>query len=69
MDGEIESAKKNLALTYVNAFLNSAFGKDLLIIEKSNNEDWIFKTRDDGQTAAAASLGMLLLWDTEEGLA
>ena len=48
MDAEIDSAKKNLALTYVNAFLNTAFGKDLLILEKDNNEDWIFKTKDDG---------------------
>jgi 26S proteasome regulatory subunit N1 len=69
MDAEIDSAKKNLALTYVNAFLNTAFGKDLLILEKDNNEDWIFKTKDDGQTAAAASLGMLLLWDIDEGSA
>ena len=30
---EINSAKKNLALTYVNAFVNAAFGKDKLIIE------------------------------------
>ena len=69
MDSEIDSAKKNLALTYVNAFLNSAFGKDLLILEKENSEDWIFKTKEDGQTAAAASLGMLLLWDMDEGSA
>jgi len=53
----------------VNAFLNAGFGKDLLILEKESNEDWIFKTKDDGQTAAAASLGMLLLWDIDEGSA
>jgi len=29
----------------------------------------VFKCKDDGQTAAAASLGMLLLWDIDEGLA
>ena len=65
----IDSAKKNLALTYVNAFVNAAFGKDLLILNQENNEDWVFKCKDDGQTAAAASLGMLLLWDIDEGLA
>lgn len=64
----IDSAKKNLALTYVNAFVNAGFGKDLLITNE-NNEDWVFKTKEDGQTAAAASLGMLLLWDIDEGLA
>ena len=66
---EIDSAKKNLALTYVNAFVNAAFGKDLLITNNENNEDWVFKVKDDGQTAAAASLGLLLLWDIDEGFA
>lgn len=66
--GDIDSAKKNLALTYVNAFVNAGFGKDLLITNESE-QDWVFKTKDDGQTAAAASLGMLLLWDIDEGLA
>lgn len=44
----IDSAKKNLALTYVNAFVNAAFGKDLLILAQENNEDWVFKCKDDG---------------------
>ena len=58
-----------MAQTYVNAFVNAAYGKDLLILNQDNNEDWVFKCKDDGQTAAAASLGMLLLWDIDEGLA
>jgi len=45
---EIDSAKKNLALTYVNAFVNAAYGKDLLITNNENNEDWVFKVKDDG---------------------
>jgi len=48
--------------------VNAGFGKDLLITNE-NTEDWIFKTKEDGQTAAAASLGMLLLWDIDEGIA
>jgi 26S proteasome regulatory subunit N1 len=44
---EIDSAKKNLAITYVNAFVNAGFGKDLLITNE-NNEDWIFRTKEDG---------------------
>ena len=68
-DDGINSAKKNLAMTYVNAFVNAAFGKDKLILEQENSEDWVFKCKDDGQTAAAASLGLLLLWDMDEGLA
>ena len=65
----IDSAKKNLAITYVNAFVNAGFGTDLLIRNTEANEDWVFKNKDDGQTAASASLGMLLLWDIDEGLA
>jgi len=64
----VDSAKVNLALTYVNSFVNAAYGKDLLITNNENNEDWIFKVKDEGQIAAAASLGMLLLWDIDEGL-
>lgn len=29
---------------------------------------WIFKNKDQGKTAAAASLGMITLWDVEGGL-
>jgi 26S proteasome regulatory subunit N1 len=58
-----------LAITYVNAFVNAGFGSDLLITKTDANADWVFKNKDDGQTAAAASLGMLLLWDIDEGLA
>lgn len=65
----MDSSQKNLALTYVNAFVNAGFGTDLLITNAENNEDWVFKVKEDGQTAAAASLGMLLLWDLEEGIA
>lgn len=64
----IDSAKKNLAMTYVNAFVNAGYGKDLLLTNTQNDEDWVFKCKEDGQIAAAASLGMLLLWDIEEGL-
>lgn len=66
---DVDSSQKNLALTYVNAFVNAGFGTDLLITNAENNEDWVFKVKEDGQTAAAASLGMLLLWDLEEGIA
>ena len=49
--------------------MNAGFGTDLLIRNTEANEDWVFKNKDDGQTAASASLGMLLLWDIDEGLA
>jgi 26S proteasome regulatory subunit N1 len=66
----IDSAKKNLALTYVSAFVNAGYGKDKLILEEKKEEnkdgDWVFKVKEDGQTAAAASLGLLMLWDCDE---
>jgi 26S proteasome regulatory subunit N1 len=49
--------------------VNAGFGSDLLITNTQASGDWVFKTKDDGQTAAAASLGLLLLWDLDEGLA
>jgi len=64
----IDSAKQNLATTYVNAFVNAAFGKDLLMTAQDQKENWIFKNKEGGMQAAAASLGMILLWDIDEGL-
>jgi 26S proteasome regulatory subunit N1 len=29
---------------------------------------WIFKNKDQGKTAATASLGLVTLWDVEGGL-
>ena len=29
---------------------------------------WVFKNKDQGKTAAAASLGLIMLWDVESGL-
>ena len=71
----IDSAKQNLAATYVNAFVNAAFGKDLLMTAQaagtdaaSKSDHWIYKNKEQGMMAAAASLGMVLLWDIDEGL-
>ena len=37
-DANIDSAKKNLALTYVSAFVNAAYGKDKLITRDENKK-------------------------------
>jgi 26S proteasome regulatory subunit N1 len=66
INDHIDSAKDNLASTYVNAFVNAGFGKDLMMTVDGDN--WIHKNKDYGMQAAAASLGMLLLWDIDEGL-
>jgi 26S proteasome regulatory subunit N1 len=63
----VDSAKANLASTFVNAFVNSAYCKDKLIIE-AENTNWLFKNKDSGKMSAAASLGMLMMWNVDEGL-
>jgi 26S proteasome regulatory subunit N1 len=68
MNQHIDSAKQNLATTYVNAFVNAGFGKDLLMTTGGDQkESWIYKNKEGGMQAAAASLGMVLLWDIDEG--
>ena len=36
--------------------------------EEGQNDDWVFSNKDEGQLAAAASLGLLQVWDIDEGL-
>jgi 26S proteasome regulatory subunit N1 len=61
----VDSARANLASTYVNAFVNAGFGQDKLM---TPDNDWLYKNKDHGMMAAAASLGSILLWNVEEGL-
>lgn len=61
----VDSAKQNLASTFVNAFVNCGFGKDLLVTP--DGSDWLYKNKDHGMLSATASLGMIMLWDVEEG--
>ena len=65
-NGAVDSARANLAATYVNAFVNAGFGTDKLMTPEGN--EWLYKNKDHGMLAASASLGSLLLWNVEEGL-
>lgn len=62
---QVDSARANLASTFVNAFVNAGFGKDKLMTPDS---EWLYKNKDHGMMSAAASLGTILLWNVEEGL-
>ncbi|KAF5336461.1 hypothetical protein D9611_006460 [Ephemerocybe angulata] len=64
----IDSARGNLAGTFVNAFVNAGFGNDKLMVEAEEGSSWIYKNKDHGMLSAAASLGLSLLWDTDIGL-
>ncbi|CAN1230226.1 26S proteasome non-ATPase regulatory subunit 2 homolog A [Linum perenne] len=71
----VDSARQNLAATFVNAFVNAGFGQDKLMTGPSDassggsSGNWLFKNKEHGKASAAASLGMILLWDVDSGLA
>ncbi|KAJ9170913.1 hypothetical protein P3X46_018975 [Hevea brasiliensis] len=71
----VDSARQNLAATFVNAFVNAGFGQDKLMTVPSDplsggsSGNWLFKNKEHGKASAAASLGMILLWDVDSGLA
>jgi len=62
----VDSARQNLASSFVNGFVNSGFGKDKLLMEDGQN--WLFKNKEHGQMSATASIGLVLLWDVDGGL-
>ncbi|PFH34288.1 proteasome 26S regulatory subunit [Besnoitia besnoiti] len=64
--GALDSAKQNLASTFVNAFVNAGSCKDKLML--ADGASWLYKNKDHGMISAAASLGAILLWNIDEGL-
>ena len=62
---QVDSARANLASTFVNAFVNAGFCQDKLM---TPDNEWLYKNKDHGMMSAAASLGSILLWNVEEGL-
>ena len=63
---EVDSARGNLASTFVNCFVNAGYGKDMLMTP--DDSQWLYKNKEHGMMSAAASLGMIFLWDIDEGL-
>ncbi|KAH7398190.1 26S proteasome non-ATPase-like protein regulatory subunit 2 [Pyrenochaeta sp. MPI-SDFR-AT-0127] len=63
-----DSARHNLASAFVNAFVNTGFGNDKLMLNSDSKSSWVWKTKEEGMLSTTASLGMLLLWDVETGL-
>ena len=62
----VDSARANLSSSFVNGFVNCAFGEDKLLTTDGNK--WIYKHKNFGMLSATASLGMILLWDVDGGL-
>lgn len=66
---QIDSARGNLATTFVNGLLNAGFCKDSLLTDDTlSNTQWVYKNKDHGMMSATASLGWVMLWNVEEGL-
>lgn len=53
----------------MNAFVNAGLCNDQLICKRpeSSESDWVFSNKDEGQIAAAASVGLLQIWSMDEG--
>mmetsp|Transcript_3541 Transcript_3541/g.5822 ORF Transcript_3541/g.5822 Transcript_3541/m.5822 type:complete len:886 (-) Transcript_3541:114-2771(-) len=62
----LDSAKQNLASSFVNAFVNAGFSKDELMTV--NESKWVYKNKEQGMMSTVASLGPLLLWNVDEGV-
>ncbi|CAG2160860.1 unnamed protein product [Oppiella nova] len=66
--GAVDSARANLAASFVNGLVNAAFGRDRILLCDDGNK-WLYKNKDHGMLSATASLGLILLWDVDGGLA
>lgn len=68
--GSIDSAKQNLAASFVNAFINLGYGSDKLILQSSEEESksWIYRTKGTGMISSTASIGSLYQWNIDDGL-
>lgn len=64
--GSYDSARQNLASSFVNGFVNAGFGQDKLLMTDGNK--WLFKNKEHGMMSTTASLGLVLLWDVDGGL-
>jgi len=63
---QVDSARQNLASSFVNGFINTGFGQDKLLMEDGNK--WLYKNKEHGMLSATASIGLVLLWDVDGGL-
>lgn len=66
--GTVDSAKQNLANSFVNSFVNAGFGTDKLMLVEDESNSWVYKNKDLGMLSATASIGMLHQWNVEIGL-
>lgn len=51
---QVDSARMNLASSFVNGFVNAAFGQDKLLTEDGNK--WLYKNKDHGENSHISGL-------------
>jgi 26S proteasome regulatory subunit N1 len=49
--------------------VNCGFGSDKLLSTTEEGSNWIYKNKESGMMSATASLGMIHLWNVENGAA
>lgn len=64
----VDSAKQNLANSFVNSFANAGFTTDKLMLTDEDRNSWVYKNKDAGMLSATASIGMIHQWNVEGGL-
>lgn len=62
----LNSARQNLASTFVNGLVNAGFSCDKLMCENQNH--WIYRNKEHGMMSATATLGLIFMWDYDGGL-
>ncbi|XP_050460857.1 26S proteasome non-ATPase regulatory subunit 2-like [Cataglyphis hispanica] len=63
---EHDSARANLAASFVSGFVHAGFGQDKLMANTS--DCWVYKNKEHGKLSATASLGLIHMWDVDGGL-
>jgi len=48
LSANVDSARGNLAGTFVNAFVNAGFGNEKLMVEAEEGNSWVYKNKDHG---------------------
>jgi len=51
----VDSARQNLASSFVNGFVNAGFGQDKLLMEDGNK--WLYKNKEHGMATALLVAG------------
>lgn len=60
---KFDTAKQNLATSFVNSFLNLGYGNDKLLSQ--DDDKWIYKTKGSGMLSTTATIGSIHQWDID----